>query len=99
MLLGNGRWLNLGNHTQLGPERLTEIRHLLKIAHATVVDPLHDLLGAESLLAEVSEKGLELLPGQTQQIDPIGCRGGGDELVCCGHGIRAGHALAWADLA
>ena len=54
-----------------------------------MMNPLHDLLGAESLLAEISEEGFELLPGQTQQVDPIGYRCGGDELVCCGHGIRA----------
>ena len=50
---GNGgKWLNLCAGFQLFAQRLGEIRHLIKVLCALLVDPPEQLFGAEAFLAQ-----------------------------------------------
>src|SRR6202000_216864 len=54
--------------TELFTQRLADIGHVLEIAFETVVDPLHDLLGAIRLLAELREEIAQPLAIEIEQV-------------------------------
>ncbi len=77
---------DLGMLLQLRAQALAEIGHLLEIGDVTVVNPLHHLVGAEFLFAEIlDEETLHALPIQIEQVLPCG-RASADRRGLCVRG-------------
>ncbi len=70
---------------ELGAQRLAHVGHVLEVVFQVVVDPLHHLLGAIRLLADLREEITQTLAIEIKQIDLAGGTGrdrwSGDYLV------------------
>src|SRR5690606_26075513 len=62
------RTANLGAGLELFAQGLAEIAHGVEILDAEVVNPFHDLAGAETLFPDALEEAFQLGLGQPQQV-------------------------------
>ena len=60
------RWADLGSLGQPFPQRLAQVGHGGEIGDAFVVNPLHDLGGAEGFLAHFDEKAFQIAAVQIE---------------------------------
>jgi hypothetical protein len=62
---------DFGHLGQLGAQGLGQIGHLLEAVGAVLMQPVHDLAGAEGLLADAFEESDESGQVEIEQIDAI----------------------------
>ena len=76
--LAERRGADRGDLAQPLPQRLGDVGHGVEVVHATVVEPLHHLLGAVGLLAQGDEERRHRAAGHAEQIGrrPVAVAGG-----------------------